>query len=299
MQASEGEQTGSPSCLQVEIDLGLSADRNAMSVLTETERQSFWRDGHILLSSVAATDELSGFRPAIRDASLKYNTETRNLSDRDTYGKAFLQVMNLWRHDPQVREFVFTRKFAQLAADLLGVERVRLYHDQALFKEPQGGYTPWHQDQYYWPLDTAKTITMWMPLMDINEEMGMLTFASGSHQHGPIGSVEISDESEATYKRYIAAHGFPIVKADTMRAGDATFHLGWTMHCAGANRSATLTREVMTVIYFADGARVTAPANKNQEDDLAVWLDNKKPGEVADSYLNPVLNAPEIVVSSR
>ena len=36
---------------------------------------------------------------------------------------------------------------------------VRLYHDQALFKEAGGGITPWHQDQHYWPLDTDRTIT--------------------------------------------------------------------------------------------------------------------------------------------
>ncbi|MEJ7661127.1 MAG: phytanoyl-CoA dioxygenase family protein [Hymenobacter sp.] len=92
--------------------------------------------------------------------------------------------MNLWRADEGVRRFVLARRFARLAADLLGVENVRIYHDQALFKEPGGGPTPWHQDQYYWPVDTTNTITMWMPLVDIDVAMGMLTFASGSHRQG-------------------------------------------------------------------------------------------------------------------
>jgi ectoine hydroxylase-related dioxygenase (phytanoyl-CoA dioxygenase family) len=158
-----------------------------------------------------------------------------------------------------------------------------------LFKEPDGGKTPWHQDQYYWPLDTEKTITMWMPLVDIDELMGMLTFASRSHLSGPVGSLAISDESEAVYDSYINRKEYPIAKAIWMRAGDATFHAGWTIHSAGANLSDTM-REVMTVIYFADGARVSEPENPNQAADLAAWLDDITPGEIADGILNPIVN---------
>ena len=44
------------------------------------------------------------------------------------------------------------------------VEGVRLYHDQALNKEPGGGYTPWHCDAYYWPVQSDKIVTAWVPL---------------------------------------------------------------------------------------------------------------------------------------
>lgn len=258
--------------------------------ISDEQKNEFRQNGHILLRGVADSEEIKRFQPAIGKASYEYNTETRSLEERDTYGKAFLQIMNLWRRDEEVKKFVFARKFAQIAADLLGVEKVRLYHDQALFKEPHGGYTPWHQDQYYWALDTEKTVTMWMPLICIDDAMGMLTFASASHKKGAIGSLEISDESEETYDRYIAENGFPIAKADSMTAGDATFHLGWTIHSAGANHSPDKTREVMTIIYFADGARITPPQNKNQIADIEAWMGGKMPGDVADSDLNPVLN---------
>ncbi len=258
--------------------------------MTGAQIEEFNKNGHILIRGLATAAEVRRSAPAIRSAAYRLSTETRSLEERDTYGKAFLQIMNLWRHDEAVREFVFENRFAKVAAALLGVERVRLYHDQALFKEPLGGYTPWHQDQYYWPLDTDRTVTMWMPLVDIDSEMGMLTFASGSQALGPIGSVRISDESEAAYDEYIASRGFPVVRADAMCAGDATFHLGWTIHSAGANCSPDKTREVMTVIYFADGARVTEPQNPNQEDDRRAWLGGRSPGEIADSELNPVLN---------
>ncbi len=258
--------------------------------ISNLQKFDFQQNGHILLRNLATLEEIMRFQPAIKNASYKYSTETRSLEERDTYGKAFLQIMNLWRQDEEVKKFVFAKKFAQVAADLLGVGKVRLYHDQALFKEPNGGYTPWHQDQYYWALDTTKTITMWMPLVDIDEQVGMLTFASGSHKFGAIGSVEISDESEETYDKYIGEKSFPIAKADKMNAGDATFHLGWTIHSAGGNQSPTTTREVMTIIYFADGARITEPQNQNQANDIAAWMGGKQVGEIADSFLNPILS---------
>lgn len=257
--------------------------------VTASQLATFDREGHVLLRNVATADKIAGFRTAIELACLSNATEERELGDRDTYGKAFLQVTNLWTRDDLVKQFVFETGFAQLAADLLAVEHVRLYHDQALFKEPGGGFTPWHQDQYYWPLDTDRTITMWMPLVDIDEAMGTMRFVPGSHKAGPVGSVEISDDSQAIYESYIRANACRVVSTGSLSAGDATFHRGWTIHGAGANDSSKM-RSVMTVIYFADGARVISPGSSYQQADLDAWLDCKMPGEVADGPLNPVLN---------
>lgn len=256
--------------------------------LTSADVESYQRDGHILLRQVASSEEVAGYRTAINEAVAKYNTETRALSERDTYGKAFLQIMNLWEQDEAVRKFVLAKRFAQVAADLMGCENVRIYHDQALFKEPGGGFTPWHQDQYYWPLDTDKTITLWMPLVDLTEEMGIMKFASGSHTEGYIDKLGISDASQSFLENYIKQHNFPVSTTSFMKAGDATFHSGWTLHGAPGNNSNTM-REVMTIIYFADGARTIEPDNKNRVADLERWLPGVKPGELAASPINPAV----------
>ena len=73
-----------------------------------------------------------------------------------------------------------------------------------------------------------------------------------------------------------------------MRAGDATFHAGGTLHAAGANRSDRV-REVLTVIYYPDGTRAAEPANENQRVDLEVFLPGVRPGDQAKSELNPIL----------
>jgi ectoine hydroxylase-related dioxygenase (phytanoyl-CoA dioxygenase family) len=244
--------------------------------------------GHTVVRGLASAEEVAAYRPDIERVAADRAWEKRPLAERDTYGKAFLQACNLWQVDAAVQRFVFAHRFADAAAQLLGVERVRLYHDQALIKEAGGGPTPWHQDQYYWPFDGDTTITMWMPLVDIPDEIGSMTFASGSHRMGYLGEYAISDESEHAFRTMIERERLPLETHGALAAGDATFHAGWTLHSAGANPTGT-TRPVMTVIYFADGLHVSEPERDAQRFDLAVWLPGLQPGDRAATPTNPVL----------
>jgi len=255
--------------------------------LTQEQVAAYRRDGHVLLREVARADEVAAYREAIAGCVRRANKATVPLHERDTYHQAFIQVANLWETDETVARFTQGRRFARIAAELMGVDGVRLYHDQALFKEPGGGHTPWHQDQYYWPLDNPHCVTMWMPLVDVPEDMGVLTFASGSHREGELLSMAISDASERELSEIVRQRGFPIARA-AMRTGDATFHAGWTLHTAPPNRTDRL-RQVMTVIYYADGTRIIAPDNPHRPADLARWFPGQQPGEVAASPLNPLL----------
>lgn len=252
--------------------------------------EAYRRDGHAVVHGLATTAEIDAYRPVIETAALGHSRERRPLEDRDTYGRAFLQVPNLWAVDDAIRRFVFARRFAAVAAELMGVPAVRLYHDQALFKEGGGGRTPWHQDQYYWPLDTDNTITMWMPLVDVTEDIGgSMRFVSGSHRLGYLGEYEISDESDRAFERMLAEHGLPVDTHGPLPVGSATFHAGWTLHAAAENPTLTM-RSVMTVIYFADGARVVEPEHEWRANDLRKWLPGLAPGDLAASELNPVLH---------
>jgi hypothetical protein len=249
---------------------------------------AFQADGHVLLQGVASAEEVAAYRAIILEARDRFGADATPLEERDTYGRAFLKGMNLWPKDEGVRRFVLARRFGRVAAELLGVRGVRIYHDQALLKEPGGGITPWHQDQHYFPLATDNTVTMWMPLADAAPEMGTMRFASGSHREGYLGDMPISDDSEARFEEFVRARGFRISLSPSMRAGDATFHYGWTLHGAPPN-STTRTREVMTIIWFADGTRVSALDNANRERDLARWLPGLKPGDLAVTEMNPLV----------
>lgn len=256
-------------------------------MLDQATLDRFRADGHVVVRAIASRATIDAYRPVI-DRVVRQTVQRNDPQGRiDDYSRLFTQVTNIWRLDPTSREIVFARNFAAAAAELLGVPSVRLYHDQALFKPAGAARTPWHQDRYYWPLDTELTVTMWLPLADVTEEMGPMIFASGSHRVPVPGDVAISEETDHRLAAFVEERRFPIV-SEPIAAGDATFHLGGTLHSAGANRS-DRTREVLTVIYYAAGTRAATPANDNQRVDLGVFLPGVAPGEEAASEMNPVL----------
>ena len=254
--------------------------------------EAFRRDGHVCLRGVAAPEEIEVFSPLIQRCALAHSLERRALEERDRYGRAFLQMINLWLVDAQVQAFVFSRRFAALAAELLGVKSVRLYHDQALFKEAGGGFTPWHQDQYYWPIDTEDTITLWMPLETVPVEVGGMHFVSGSQREGHLGDYAIGDESQAVFDAWIKEKGRTVASVGAMAAGDATFHHGWVVHGAAANQSDRL-RPAMTMIYFRDGARVAPLDHPARRFDAAMYLPDCAEGEAAAGAFCPRLHPRE------
>jgi ectoine hydroxylase-related dioxygenase (phytanoyl-CoA dioxygenase family) len=260
--------------------------------LTPQQIADYRENGHVFLPAVCTPQEVAEFEPVITSASQRLNPPTRPLEERDTFGKAFTLAAGLWNRDEAVARFTLAKRFARIAAELMGVEGVRLYHDVSINKEAGGGYTPWHQDAYYWPMDTPHTITMWMPLVDITHEMGGLNFASGSQHDGYLGE-GISDDSQAFYDEVIARRGFPVVshakQRGVLKAGDATFHNGWTLHSAPPNNS-DRARQVMTVVYYADGVRTFADmGNPHREYDFKAFMPGVVPGELAASPMNPVL----------
>ena len=252
---------------------------------------SFAANGHALVRGLASAAEVAAWRPLLGAAALEHRFDKRPLAERETYGKAFIQATNLWQRDARLAPFTLAPRFAGVAAALLGVDAVRIYHDQALFKEPDGGYTPWHQDQTYWPLATDRTITLWMPLVDVPAKVGTMHFVSGSHRRGDLDVAGISDRTQAHFQGLIEEHGWPVHTYGALHAGDATFHGGWTLHSAAANPT-RLLREVMTIIYFADGTRVAPLRHKAQGHDLRAWLPGCAPGDLAATPLNPRLGPP-------
>ena len=257
--------------------------------LSSQSVSGFQTDGFAVLRGLCSTGETAAYRSVLSAITDEFAKNYPPLEKRDTYGKAFIQLGNLWEKSADAAKFSLARRFAKVAAGLMGVNGVRLYHDQALYKEPGGGHTPWHQDQQYWPLDGAKCVTLWMPLVDCSAEMGTMRFAARSQSLGYLGPLNISDDSERQLSDLVAEKGFPITYAGDMKAGDATFHNGWTIHGAPGNASPTRTREVMTVIYVEDGARITDPDHGARVSDLARWFPGLQPGDPAASKLNPLV----------
>ena len=242
---------------------------------------------YIKLKDVLDEETLNYYNVIISNKVDELNDVETPLEDRNTYGKAFLQLFNLWQQDEIIKDLILSKRLAKIATDLMQVEGVRLYHDQALFKEAGGGITPWHADQHYWPLATDKTITAWIPLQKTPLEMGPLEFSAGSHQilHGR--DLSISDDSEAQIEKRLKVTDYKHV-IEPFDAGEISFHSGWVFHRAGANTTDQI-RKVMTIIYMDKDMVLKNPSNDGQQNDWETWCPGAKIDEVINTPLNPVL----------
>lgn len=247
---------------------------------------AFYREqGFVKVPRALPSAILESYRSEIARLMREASVNRPPLNQRSTYDKAFLQMTNLWRRSDLVRQFVFGRRLARLAAELMDVRGVRLYHDQALFKEPGGGFTPWHADQFYWPLSNDNVITAWIPLVDVSLEMGPLAFSAGSHRLNYGRDLAISDDSEQTLTEKLTS--YPMERS-AFALGDVSFHSGWTFHRAGPNQTGRM-REVFTIIYMDQEIRLIQPRHKNHEADRAAFAPGIEVGEVMASELNPLL----------
>ncbi|MBK7426809.1 MAG: phytanoyl-CoA dioxygenase family protein [Saprospiraceae bacterium] len=258
-------------------------------LISDDQIEFYQTSRFIKLKQVLNQETLEYFNSVISEQVEKMKTESIPLEQRSTYGKAFLQLFNLWREDDRIKALVFSKRLGKLASDLMQTDGVRMYHDQALFKEGGGGITPWHADQYYWPLDSDKTITAWIPLQSVPIEMGPLEFSAGSHQIVEGRDLEIGDESETIMQQKLRVTDFRHV-IEPFDAGEISFHSGWVFHRAGANKTDHM-RKVMTIIYMDKDMKLKNPENVNQINDWNTWCPGAMIGEVIDTPINPVLYA--------
>ena len=262
-------------------------DLNLEFKLTKDQISFYKSNNFIKIKNVFSEAVINNYNEIISKKVDSLNIQKTELSKRDTYGKAFLQLFNLWQKDKKIKELVFSKRLASIARQLMQVKGVRLYHDQALFKEAGGGITPWHADQYYWPLSSEKTITAWIPLQKVTLDMGPLEFSAGSQKIIYGRELSISDESEIKIDKKLRLTDYNHV-VEPFDVGEISFHSGWIFHRAGENSSKEI-RKVMTIIYMDDNMKLKKPENKGQENDWKTWCPGARIGEKIDTPLNPVL----------
>ena len=59
------------------------------------------------------------FNKRITQKVNELNYEETPLEERDTYGKAFLQLMNLWVADEKIKKLIMSKRIAKIAANLM------------------------------------------------------------------------------------------------------------------------------------------------------------------------------------
>tara|TARA_Y100000588_G_scaffold348112_1_gene397440 strand:+ start:8788 stop:9594 length:807 start_codon:yes stop_codon:yes gene_type:complete len=232
------------------------------SELTQAEIESYHENGFVVIHDFLTDNELEAWRDAVGEA-----VETRGEArlpgeEGKKFGGSdsavFKQRLQLWMDHDKVRALMLDERIGKMAADLEGVDGIRVWHDQTLIKMPWGNPTSWHQDNPKWSFTSDHAVSIWIALDEVTTHNGCLYFVPGSH-HERYEDVGTSRPMAEIFQQNPALQSVDPVPAP-MRAGACSFHNGLTVHGAGANMTRG-ARRAMTCAFMPDGS--TYNGNKN------------------------------------
>lgn len=198
------------------------------------------RDGAVCVRGAFGTEQVELARAAIETNLASLSPLAKRASPGDD--GAFVEDFCNWPRIPELLELA--RAAAPLAAELTGANRIRLYHDHVLVKEPGTRQrTPWHQDLPYYNVDGRQNVSMWIPVDPVPRE-STLECVAGSHrdgdQQGPWYMPRTFLDGQAKWFPEGSLAELPAIAADDPRIlawelepGDAVcFHM-LTLHGSG------------------------------------------------------------------
>jgi ectoine hydroxylase-related dioxygenase (phytanoyl-CoA dioxygenase family) len=243
---------------------------------------AFGRDGFVVVPDLLSRSELDAFGRAVDEGvARRCRHDGRPLAEKSRYEQSFIQCQNLWEDCPDVRPLTFHPAVTGAAARLLNVDAIRIWHDQALYKEPGGRETDPHQDQPYWPIAETDTITAWIPFDGSTLDSGAMGYLPGSHQLGLRTFVNIFTGSDEDPLAMDALRHIDPVYVE-VPVGAVAFHHGLTFHLARPNVTDRV-RRVHTAIYFGDGS-----VRGSEHPHPSVDRGGIAVGEVIDSDVTPI-----------
>ena len=245
--------------------------------------------GFVRIRSLLTPEETERLRAHQNAALLRrgnYRYPDRDIlgEDNPVYERMFVQRLNLWRDYEPIREFTLNPHIAKIAAELSGVDAMRVWHDAAFVKQAWANPTFWHFDAAYWSFNTRQGITVWVALTDSRPDNGGLYFMPGSHRVIDFDlPVFASEHVAGLFDLPGYAHWReqePVCLP--LKAGDCTFHNGLTLHGSSINMT-PYRREGWVCAYMPDGATFNGKPNVLPEDYLAGL-------SIGDYLRNDVLN---------
>lgn len=231
--------------------------------LTAEQIESYRRDGFVAHRGFLDKNEVAELKAAVLEAVESMgNKKVAGGADMEAgdsyYDKVFTQRLNLWRISETAKRYMLNPKLGAMLKQLEGVD-FRVWHDQALIKEPFGNPTAWHLDNPYWSFYSKHAISIWIALEPATYQNGCMYFVPGTQKMATFDNVGISQNLADLFKVYpemgkIDPVGVP------MEPGDCSFHNGLTAHGAGANMTRG-RRIAMTCAYMPVGSTFNGEQN--------------------------------------
>lgn len=263
--------------------------------LSREQVERFERDGFLFPIDVFDADML----PRVRASVDSVRARLGELRDRlyeveqawsERPDDVVCHFLGGWRVDALLAEIVSLPQITVPLAQLLGVERLRFWHDQVFYKPPRHpGVVPWHQDYAYWTRTTpANHITINVMLDDADEDNGCLMFVPGSHRWGLLPKLPFDSDLDAIHAHLDERQrgAFRPVAA-VLRAGQASIHHSHTLHGSHGNRS-DRPRRALVLNYMGPETRVA-----DDSVPLLAGVPHLPVGAVVDGEHFPIVLEPE------
>ncbi|MCB9540789.1 MAG: phytanoyl-CoA dioxygenase family protein [Myxococcales bacterium] len=253
-----------------------------MSELSPAHRAAFDAQGHVVVDDLASRAQVRHLRSAFEAQAELWAHDVG--ASVDEYLGVVSQWTNVWEHNAAFRAQLHDARAAAIAAELIGCERVRVFHDHLIVKPPQGGDTiPWHRDLPNWPVGEPRGVSCWLALDDVTVESGAMHFMPGAHKEPMTRSIDFLNEEKCWGDRAHEAVSVPV------RAGSAVFHHCLSWHTSPPNRTGGWRRAYITIYidatctYDPDRAgwhpmtsRVTVPPGSVFNDDAFPILGGRR-----------------------
>jgi phytanoyl-CoA hydroxylase len=257
------------------------------SSLTPDQISRYQSDGFIVIEGLLDSEELAEWRRCTEEAVLQ-RVQTPGLHNQaspdDFYAQVFRQALKLADVHDGMRAIMHDPRLGRMAAELAGVDGIRIWHDQALIKPPFGNATAWHLDNPYWSFSSKDSLSIWVALDDATLGNGCLWYLPGTHREGRFEVVDIGANQRDMFKLYPSWLDIEPV-ACPCPAGSAVFHNGLTAHGAGANMTHR-PRAAMTCAYMPDGSTFNGKRNVLPE----AYFHSLKVGDpLDDDVMNPLI----------
>jgi ectoine hydroxylase-related dioxygenase (phytanoyl-CoA dioxygenase family) len=223
--------------------------------VTAEQIEQYQTQGFVLLEDFLDAAELEHWRTVTEEAvRLRLTGSALNNQSDPTafYAQVFTQCLHLRNLYPAMADLIYDERVGRLAAQLAGVEAVRVWQDQALIKQPYANHTAFHFDNPYWSFYSRQAVSAWVPLDDATLANGCLWYLPGTHLTAKFELVEIGQNLGDVFKFYPEWKSIEAVPVPC-KAGSLLLHNAMIAHGAGVNLTPR-HRRAMTWAYMPHDA---------------------------------------------
>lgn len=215
-----------------------------MPEITPEQRARFEEQGHLVVGSLVPPEQVVLLRRAFEEQAAAWAAEID--TPLEDYLAVVSQWTNVWELNAAFRAQLFHQRAAAVAAELIGCEKVRVFHDHLIVKPPHGGATiPWHRDLPNWPVAEPRAVSCWLALDDVTPESGAMRFMPGGHKEPMTRSIDFLNEAKEWGARDGEAVPVPV------KAGSAIFHHCLSWHTSPPNTTPGWRRAYITIYLDA------------------------------------------------